>query len=222
MKYIIMCGGDYTNWETPRQLVKINGEEIVARTIRLLKEAGCRKIYISTDNEEFTRFEVPLLFHNNDFTVLAENGKVTGCTGWWVDAFYPTDEPTTYLFGDVVYSPEAIRTIIETETDDIEFFGSRPPYDERYFKAYPEPFAFKVVNTNHMRQAILDCKINANRGMFWRPPISWELWTTINHGRLKKKRDVYKDRYTVINDYTCDVDTAGDVQHFERIFNGEA
>lgn len=222
MKYIIMCGGNYNNWETPKQLIKINGEEIVARTIRLLKEQGCRKIYISTDNEEFAKFEVPLLFHNNDFTVHAENGKVTGCTGWWVDAFYPTNKPTTYLFGDVVYSPEAIRTIIETETDDIEFFASAPPYDPRYFKPYQEPFAFKVIDTEHLKRAILDCKINANRGMFWRPPISWELWTTINHGRLKKKRNVYRDRYTVINDYTCDVDTAGDVQHFERIFNGEA
>ena len=222
MKYIIMCGGDYQNWETPKQLLKINGEEIVVRTIRLLKEQGCRKIYISSNNDAFAEFGVPLLVHNNDFKVLSKDGKVTGCEGWWVDAFYPTSEPTTYLFGDVVYSPEAIRTIIETETDGIEFFASAPPYDPRYFKPYQEPFAFKVTDPDRLRQGIADCKQNAENGMFWRHPIAWELWTSINHGVLRKRRDVYNDRYTAIRDYTCDIDTKDDVAQFERILNGEA
>ena len=30
MKYIIMCGGDYKKWKTPKQLIRINGEPIVA------------------------------------------------------------------------------------------------------------------------------------------------------------------------------------------------
>ena len=29
MKYIIMCGGKYTEFETPRHLIKVNGEELV-------------------------------------------------------------------------------------------------------------------------------------------------------------------------------------------------
>ena len=40
MKYIIMCGGNYTRFETPKQLTEIDGEQLVARTIRLLREAG--------------------------------------------------------------------------------------------------------------------------------------------------------------------------------------
>ena len=32
MKYIIMCGGQYS-WETPRQMTEIQGEPVVARTI---------------------------------------------------------------------------------------------------------------------------------------------------------------------------------------------
>ena len=35
-----MCGGTYSAWDIPRQLTHIIGEPIVARTIRLLKEAG--------------------------------------------------------------------------------------------------------------------------------------------------------------------------------------
>ena len=50
MKYIIMCGGDYVKWETPRHLSIICGEEIVARTIRLLRENGIKDIAISELN----------------------------------------------------------------------------------------------------------------------------------------------------------------------------
>ena len=46
-KYIIMCGGDYVKWKTPRQLSIVDGEELVARTIRLLKENGINDISIS-------------------------------------------------------------------------------------------------------------------------------------------------------------------------------
>ena len=40
MKYIIMCGGKYSNFQTPKQLIEINGERLVDRTIRLLRERG--------------------------------------------------------------------------------------------------------------------------------------------------------------------------------------
>ena len=48
MKYIIMCGGNYETFETPRQLTKIKGEPLVARTIRLLQEQGVEDIAISS------------------------------------------------------------------------------------------------------------------------------------------------------------------------------
>ena len=32
MKYIIMCGGTYADWQQPRHLTEINGEPIVARS----------------------------------------------------------------------------------------------------------------------------------------------------------------------------------------------
>lgn len=36
MKYVIMCGGYYEQWKTPKQLQIVNGEALVERTIRLL------------------------------------------------------------------------------------------------------------------------------------------------------------------------------------------
>ena len=217
MKYIIMCGGKYEIWETPRHLSKICDEEIVARTIRLLRENGVEDIAISSDNPIFEKFDIPVLKHDNSY-VSHDFGNVEGN---WYDAFYPTDEPTCYLFGDVVFSPEAIKTIIETETDDIEFFGSKPPFADNYFKNHEEPFALKVVNTNHLKEAIEKTKELDKEGKFWRKPLMWELWTVIKDVPLQTKPDEYTAEYTVINDYTVDVDRKSDIKRLEEILGGK-
>lgn len=207
MKYIIMCGGVYKRWETPRQLLPINGEPIVARTIRLLKENGIDDIAISSNNPIFEQFGVPVLRHDNRYVGYGNENN-----GRWVDAFYPTDEPVCYLFGDVVYSPEAIKTIIETETDDIEFFASSPPFVPEYIKTWAEPFALKVINTDHLKHAICITKQYADMGLFKRPPIMWELWQVIQATPLNH---IDYGNYTAINDYTCDVDCAEDIELIE-------
>lgn len=209
MKYIIMCGGTYKKWETPRQLTKIMGEPIVARTIRLLNENGIDDIAISSDNSIFEQFGIPVLKHGNNLVV----SETLDCTGYWVDAFYPTDEPVCYLLGDVVYSPEAIKTIIETETDDIEFFASAPPFAPEYSKPWAEPFALKVINTEHLKHAICITKQYADMGLFKRHPIMWELWQVIQATPLNH---IDYSNYTVINDYTCDVDCPEDIELIEN------
>ena len=208
MKYIIMCGGTYEKWETPRQLTEICGEPLIARTIRLLKEAGISDIAISSNNSVFEQFGVPVLKHDNRYV-----GYGSRNNGRWTDAFYPTEEPTCYLFGDVVYSPEAIRIIIETETDDIEFFASSPPFAPEYIKPWAEPFALKVVNTEHLKHAICITKQYADMGLFYRHPIMWELWQVIQATPLNH---IDYGNYTVINDYTCDVDCAEDIELIEN------
>ena len=209
MKYIIMCGGTYIKWETPRQLTKIRGEPIVARTIRLLRENGVSDIAISSNNPIFEQFGVPVLRHDNGMVVTEE----LNVKGYWVDAFYPTDEPVCYLFGDVVYSPEAIKTIIGTETDDIEFFASSPPFAPEYIKPWAEPFALKVENTDHLKHAVCITKQYADMGLFKRHPIMWELWQVIQATPLNH---IDYGNYTVINDYTCDVDCAEDIELIEN------
>ena len=210
MNYIIMCGGTYRKWELPRQLTEINGEPIVARTIRLLREAGVQDIAISSNDPAFEQFGIPVLIHDNDFNNIYEDGRI-GC---WCNAFYPTEEPVCYVFGDVVFSPEAIRTIVETETKSIMFFASSPPYAPEYFKHHAEPFAFKVVDQKRFRAAINYILANVNTGIFSRPPIAWELWQVI---RGRDVRDIDFDSYVAINDYTCDIDSPKDIEKFERI-----
>ena len=205
MKYIIMAGGTYTKWDTPRQLLKIDGEMIIERTIRLLKENGVKDIAISTQNPIFEQFGLPILRHKNEYNANGYNDF----TGNWNDAFYLMHEPVCYIFGDVVFSPEAIKTIVETETEDIEFFASAPPFSEHYYKDSAEPFAVKVVNNERFEWAIHQTNFWYQLGKFNRKPIMWELWQVIKGTPLN---EIDYTNYTVINDYTCDVDEPEDIE----------
>ena len=197
-----MCGGDYPRWYKPRQLINIMGEPLIARTIRQLREHGCTDISISSNNPIFEAFGVPVLKHDNYYYALEYNFS----DGFWCNCFYPTNEPTVYLFGDVVYSDKAIDTIITTETDDIIFFGSAPPFSRWYSKPYEEPFAFKVVNTQHLHDAIADVKRLYDEGRFKREPIAWEVWNVISRGADADVNTINFNSYIHINDYTCDID----------------
>ena len=215
-KYVIMCGGNYTKWEEPRHLTKICGEEIVARTIRLLRENGIKDIAISSNNPIFEKFGVPVLKHDNLYIA----GGFGNVQGDWFNAFYPTNEPVCYIFGDVVFSPEAIKTIVETETDDIELFGSQPPFSKDYIKTHEEPFALKVVNQKHLREAIEKTRELDKEHKFWRKPIVWELFTVIKDAPLQVRKGEYTTDYTAINDYTCDVDFKEDGIKLNKLLGG--
>lgn len=210
MKYIIMCGGTYPHWEEPKQIQQINNEPLICRTIRQLRENGVEDIAISSNNPIFEQFEVPVLHHTNNFVGKAYNDY----DGYWCEAFYPTSEPACYIFGDVVFSPDAIKKIVNTVTDSIEFFASAPPFSNRFKKKSAEPFALKVFNQQYFRVCIEECKNAANLGYFKRKPIMWELWQIIKRTPLNI---IDYTNYTVINDYTCDIDGKGDLVYFQGV-----
>ena len=210
MLYIIMCGGQYANWKEPRQLLKICGEPIVGRTIRLLRECGVEDIAISAEDERFRTFGVPVITHENHWYTDHHGGE-RGC---WADAFFDTQRPACYLMGDVVFSPDAIKTIVNEKTDSIQFFASRPPFAWNYIKKYAEPFAFKVVDQKRFRAAIDFVRANTHTGIFSRHPIAWELWQVIN-GR--DVREIDYNSYCVINGYTCDIDNEDDVRRINEV-----
>ena len=208
MKYIRMCGGVFDQRRDLRQLIKVGSETLVERTIRLLRNAGVRDIAISSNREEFEQFGVPVLKHENSLNVYNEN------IGEWLDAFYPTNNPVCYIFGDVLFSPLAIQIIVESKTRDIQFFASAPPFAKEYIKKYAEPFAFKVVDTNRFFDCIKQAKQYEKEKRFSRnPAIAWELWQVITGEELNHIN--YKT-YCAINDYTCDVDNVEELEKFRK------
>lgn len=204
MQYIIMCGGDYKVWDAPKQLIEINGEPIVARTMRLLRAAGVTDIAISSNSDSFDAFGVPVLRHENNYFARRYND----CEGQWCNCFYMTDEPTCYIFGDVIFSPAAIQTIVDTETDDIMLFGSKSPFAPEYPKPYIEPFAFKVQDPDLLRWTVKEVKRLDSVGAFYRKPIAWEFWNVAKGG----DPNVINQGYVAINDYTCDIDNPDEIE----------
>ena len=209
-KFVIMCGGHYPHLSSPRQLWTINGETILARTIRLLRAEGINDIYISY-NEPI--FEEKALEYNVGVIKQDETEFKR-----WVDGAFPVlVEPVCYIMGDVFFSPAAIKTIVETETDDIEFFASAAPFDKNYIKTFAEPFAFKVVNYEHMKQAIKETRDLFDQGIL-RRCIAWELWQVIKHTEYNN----IILNYTAISDYSCDVDSNLDLEDIRyKVNHGE-
>ena len=117
MKYIIMADGKGTRWgnyqDKPKHLIEIDGETLLGRTVRLLKEKdpGCEVIITSHDSRyEFDgarRYEPK---HN-----LLE-----------IDRFTEEliEDHICFLYGDTFYSEKAIEIIADTASEDILFFGN--------------------------------------------------------------------------------------------------
>jgi len=206
MKYVIMCGGIYPWFKEPRWLMKITHESILERTLRLLMAQGIRDIAISGFDRKLYGFGIPVIQPAYNFNLNNEDE-------FWVDGFVLMHEPVCYLYGDVVYSRAAIWEIVNCETNDIQFFGSSIPLHESYIKRYAEPFGFKVVDTEHFKQAIELTKQYHKEGKFLRHPVSWELWQVIKGTPLN---DIRRN-YFVINDFTCDVDNYADLKKLREV-----
>ena len=96
-----MCGGEYKDFETPKQLSVINGERIIDRTIRLLRKNGIKEIYISSNSPLFYSCDVIRIENQNN--TYRYNPETDTEEGYWLDAFYPTNDPVVYIFGDVYF-----------------------------------------------------------------------------------------------------------------------
>lgn len=219
MKYLILCDSDNVEpFITPRQLSKINGEELVARTIRLLKENGIKDIIITSHDERFDKFGVERYEpKNNNYNAKSNEVKLKG---FWLNAF-PKEllkEPIVFLLGDVYYSDDAIKKIIESKTDKVLFFCSDLKNSKKsvyYIKNHDEPFGFKVVNYNIFKFHIDKLKKMWENNQTNRHPIAWELYRSINN--LDVNTHILTDNYIGINDITCDIDNVQDIKLIEQM-----
>lgn len=209
MKYILMCGGNYKDFEIPKQLSIVKGERIVDRTIRLLKENGIKDIYISSNNPLFDSCGVPRLENKeNNFTL--KEGK---STGYWLDAFYPVNEEVCYIFGDVYFTEEAIKTIVNWKTNVNVLFGTSDALNE-YHNNWGEPFAYIVKDYNSFFKGIKEVKTMYDKGLIKRHPIVWELYRYLHNIDINTQRIV--GDYVCIDDGTIDIDNPKQVIEMNR------
>jgi choline kinase len=207
-----MCGGYYENFKEHKALIKINGEPLVERTIRLLKENGIQDIYISSNQEEFKDY-ANVLKHENSYRY--ENGKIYG---YWVDAYYPTDKPCIYLHGDVYYTEDAIKKIINLNPKVNTMLGNQYALNKNHDKV-GEPFGWIIVDQVKFRNAIEKTKKLQDEGKCDRMPISWELYQVLN-GHDVNGFDIKEDTYFPISDLTIDIDYPSQIDILNKKVGG--
>ena len=205
-----MCGGYYENFETHKALSIIDGEKLVERTIRLLRENGIENIYISANNDYFDYLGLPILKHENSYRY--ENGKIHG---YWVDAYYPYDKPCVYLHGDVYYSDNAIKKIVNYNACYNTFIGNEIARNKEH-KNWGEPFGYIVVNQPAFKDGIRLVKEMQDSGYLERGyGISWELYRVLN-GLDPNKMYIYDNTYLSIDDETSDIDEPWQIKELDE------
>lgn len=206
MRYVILAKGQHKGFDIPRQLSVINGERLLDRTIRLLKENGINDIIVTG---EYTDIDAKVINPTNN-SYDYSNDK-----GYWLDAFNGfLDKPTCFIWGDVYFSDNAIKTIVNTDTDSTLFFCSHLNRSFRYIKRHDEPFAYKVVDIDLFRKHIDRVKRLYDEGKTNRNPIVWELYRSINGIDVNQHR--LTDNVIIINDITCDIDAPKDIKKIEE------
>lgn len=202
---IIMCGGVYGDFKKPKALSIINGETLVERTIRLLKENGVEDILISANDCQFEKYAT-VIYHENSYK--CQDGKIEG---YWVDAYYPTDKPCIYLHGDVYYSEKAIKKILDYNACYNTFIGNEIARNKEH-KNWGEPFGWIIVDQKAFRKAINDTKKLQDEGKLERGyAISWELYRVLNKLNPNKMY-IYDNTYLSIDDETIDIDEESQIE----------
>ncbi|MHB8744517.1 MAG: NTP transferase domain-containing protein [Sulfuricaulis sp.] len=125
---IILCAGDATRWSNylglPKQLISFNGESLLSRMVRLLRENGVEEcVCVANDRRLRVTGAKPLLPSQSRYLV----ETIMSSVAEW-------SARTIILLGDVFFTEKAMRAIVSF-SGDVGIFG--------------RPWASKLVNCSH-------------------------------------------------------------------------
>lgn len=208
-KYVILANSNDKTFNIPRQLLEINGEKLVARTIRLLRENGVEDITLTASDDRFKELDAKV------YTPSSSDYNYSNGTGYWLNAFpYELlNEPVCFIWGDVYFSENAIKTIVETESNKNLFFCTYKNSYKYYMKRHDEPLAYKVVDGKIFKKHIEICKKAKDDGIAGREPIVWELYRSMHDLDINVHR--MTSDFEVINDISCDIDSKNDLERLK-------
>ena len=183
MRYIIMADGNSTRWNNylgiPKHLIRIDGETLIERTVRLFREhdEAC-EIIVTSHNKDY------------EFSGAVRHQPVNNVLE--IDRFTKEliSDNMCFLYGDTYYSEHAIHTIVQTEVEDVLFFGNENSI-----------VAIKIVNGK-----LFDEHVSHVRSLFISGVIEncigWQVYQSILGLPFKGKE--IADKYVVIRDETMD------------------
>lgn len=98
-----------------KQLIEIDGEKIIDRTVRQLRALGIEPI-IATHFEEFDYLDIKHITpENNDHEIKKFNAN---------KKYYQEEDETLFIWGDTYFEDCDIATIVKTPVEKYKFFGT--------------------------------------------------------------------------------------------------
>lgn len=222
MRVIIPCDGDADRWNnyrnTPKQLIYLEGQTLLERTISLCRKHGVEDIWvIASDNKpkiqkvaedmgasiaEAVRHECPVGID-----------KVMS-SAWLWDGLQ-----VTVLFGDVFFTEEAMDTIIKGKRETpITFYGRMHPSEitgKRGTEVYglrvePEGYQMLKAHCEYIRWSIQAGYID------WRKDVIQTVLASIHHHSYEKEGCDSSEWLETIDDWTEDFDRPKDYIVWKR------
>lgn len=190
MKYIIMADGKGTRWnnyrDIPKHFIKVDGETLLERTVRLLheKDPGCQVTITSHD----PRYEVPGAVRYEPKNNVLEIDRFTSEL---------IEDNICFLYGDTYYSESAVTSIVEGETEDMLFFGN----EKSIVAVKVGDGALFASHVNRVRQLFLEGKINKC--------IGWQVYQSFLGLSFEEKKIAGK--YIFVEDGTRDFNSPEDL-----------
>ncbi len=205
-RIVIMSAGVAKRWKNhlniPKQLICINGERLLDRTIRLLKERNISDIWVTVrEYNQFGNLGVKefLNLNNNVYNI---------------DRMYGAKElaPAIFLYGDVYYTENAIDLIL-SDTNEFRFFGRRY---KGIIKNNTEIYGVKVNDwVLHQAKELRDLNESKEaRDSLLQHLLMYCLGNRPVKGYLNMAKEEFTPMFTDIDDETTDIDAPDEYELF--------
>jgi hypothetical protein len=217
---LILCAGDATRWNgylgVRKQLVTVDGEPLLHRTVRLLRERGIGDIRIIVKPGDEQQFAVD--------GAIVEVAKLNP-RKFEADRFYSsrrlwnTDGRTLILYGDVWYSDAAMNTIAADDRPGWQVYG-RPRGSKLTGCRHGELFALSWWPAQHAEvDAKLDQIVRLQAARIINRSLGWELFRALcgrSGSDVRRSRGTPFERMVVVDDWTDDFDKPADYEEWTR------
>ena len=208
-RVFLLCAGGGVRWGkhlgVRKHLVKVNGEILLDRTLRLVRQHTSANIVIVAFDSDYEREDTERFAPRHGPENYCDTDKfLSSCERWGEVG------QTVLLYGDVFFTEPAMATIM-SHRDSYRFFGRR---EGSHFTGcvWRELFALSFAagerallreNMLHVRSRLVAGELKRGGG--------WELYEHM-HG-------VTGDHFTTIDDFTDDFDYPADYERWLRRYN---
>lgn len=221
-RYIIIAAGDMTRWQTedgklylntPKHFVTFNGERVIDRTVRLLKERGVGEKQIYVISKDY-RLDGVVNRHPKLNKENYDADKFISSESYW-----DKKGRTVVLYGDVYFTDDAMDTILSNTEEHWRLF-CRPTASEITGTEWGECFAISFYPADHEYiSRKLQQLIYLYKGELLDRIGGWE-WARIVAGVPVVELPEHKDWlmcYVVIDDETDDLDYPEDYVRLKKV-----